>query len=416
MISGVWRQLLRIAGGFLQIDSAYFVKAGMLSVLNMGVGVVSGMVLALVLARFFTKSQLGEYDLILSLASLYAVFALPGLNQLIVQSAARGNDGSLLQGFRASIVGMVLGLPVLVAASYYYLYAQQTTISLGLLVLGALCLLRYPTRLYEPFLMGKKRFTTLSLYAIASSIVFSTIVILTLVATRSVLAAVVVYGIVLVLLDGWFYLRTKNLVKNNKTDIGQIRYGVYLTLLSAVPLASARIDKVLLAAFFSTADLGLYYVVTIIPASLQRLFQSLIDVTFPKIAPLSAPSHSEVIIRHTWKLVLFTILISGSVVLLAPFIIPLLFTSMYKEAVWYAQLEALSFVLFPVNLFLANFITAQRRITSQFYVSVLPSLVKIVLAVTLIPFFGILAVIGANFVGRLVALTVTLYALLRKNK
>lgn len=414
MIFWIWRRFLALTQSLLHVDSTYFAQGGMFAALNMGVGLLSGVLLAGVLARFFTKTQLGEYDLIVSLASLYAVFALPGVNQLVVQSAARGNDGSLSEGFRASVRGMIIGIPVLVAASYYYLYTHNLTIGLGLFTLGILSVLRYPLRLYEPFLMGKKKFGTISLYAIASSTIFSLALILTILFTRSVLAAIVVYGVVFVLLDGWFYRQTKRLAKNNQTDPGQISYGVYLTLLSSVPLVSARIDKILLVAFFSAAELGVYYVAAIIPASLQRLFQSLTDVTFPKIAPLSATSHREVILRHTWKLVLFTILTSGCVVLVAPFVIPLLFTSAYKEAVRYAQLEALSFILFPVNLFLANFITAQRRITSQFFISVLPSLVKIVLAAALIPFFGILAVIGANFAGRVVTLAVTLYVLVKK--
>lgn len=411
----MWRRLLQLAGGLLQIDSRYFVKGGMLAVLNMGIGVLSGMVLAGVLTRLFTKAQLGEYDLILSLASVYTVFALPGLNQLVVQSAARGNDGSLSESFRASTKGMVLGLPILAAGSYYYFVTNQHTIGLGLFMLGLLSVVRYPFRMYEPFLMGKKEFATLSIYAIISSVIFSLALVSTVIFTRSVLATIVVYGLVFILLDGLFYRRTTLLVRNNRIDVGQIVYGLYLTLLSTVQLVGGRVDKILLATFFSTTELGVYYVVTIIPASLQRLFQSLIDVTFPKIAPLSPTSHGEVIRHHTWKLVLFAMLTSGGVVAAAPFVIPLLFTSAYKEAVRYAQLEALSFILFPVNLFLANFLTAQRRTTSQFFVSTLPSIVKMVLAAALIPFFGILAVIAANFAGRVVALTVTLYALLRKH-
>ncbi len=416
MIPWVWRRFVLLSNSLLQIDSAYFVKGGMLAFLNMGVGIVSGVIVASVLARFFTKSQLGEYDLILSLASLYAVFALPGINQLIVQSAARGNDGSLSEGFRASVKGMVIGLPVLAAASYYYSQTHNFTIALGLLVLGVLWLFRYPFRLYEPFLMGKKRFGMLSLYTIASGVILSTAVVLTVLLSRSVLATVAVYGVMFILLDGWFYHQVKRLVKNTRTDPGQIRYSMYLTLLSVLPLISARVDKVLLAAFFSTAELGVYYVATIIPASLQRLFQSLIDVTFPKIAPLSPASHLEVMHRHAWKFVLFAALTSFAIVVTVPFVIPLLFTSAYREAVWYAQLEAVSFMLFPVNLFLANFLTAQRRTTSQFFVSTMPSIIKVVLAAALIPLFGIVAVIGANFAGRVVMLAVTLYILLRKNR
>ena len=398
-----------------RIDSAYFIHSSFWALLQNSVGFLLGTLLQVALARLLTRSQLGEYDLIASLMGLFTLAAVPGINQLVVQASARGQDGVLQQGFKISIFGLSLSIPILLSVSSFYAIHGEYTVGLGLVVLGLTSVIRLPSHLYEPFLQGKKRFDLTALFSFLSSLAVTSGIIVSAFIAKSVLILISVQGVIQAALDAGFFAITRSFMRSKGRDKELFSYGLFLTITSIVPIISGAIDKVLLAALFTTSELGLYFVATTIPAALQRFAQALTDVTFPKIATLSREDQELTVKRHSLTLFIMTVFLCGALLFLLPWVIPLIFTKAFLDATLYAQLELVSFVLFPLNVFLANFLTVQRRRSSQILISVVPSGAKIILSFICIPFFGIFAIIGVNFLTRILVLGMTLYAIFKRN-
>ena len=406
------RQSADRIGQTFGFDGTYFFKSGSWSILRSIFIALPGFLVGPVLARVFTNPRdIGIYDLVLTLSSLFVLGSIPGLQQLVNQSASKGKDGAFFQAIRAGFLGMLLTFPMAILTAYFYKLQGQETVSIGLLIVSFFLVFSAPLKIYESFLQGKKRFDLIAVFAGINALCTSIVVLGLALAFASILYVLIGVAIVNVMTSVFFAWRTKQFVSNDKREKGQVRYGVFLSGLSLIPLVAARIDKILLVSFFSPVQLGLYYFATVLPAQSQRIVQSLIDVTYPKIASLSSKEHQEILRHHGLLLIACSVIFSVILILLMPVAIPLLFTEQYRDIVFFAQLEAGSFVLFPVNLFLANMLTAQRRTRSQFMLSVIPSSVKIGAAVIAIPLFGILGVILVNFLSRCIGFIILLIAL-----
>ena len=70
---------------------------------------VLGVAAVVVLTRVLTKEQFGNYQGILAVVGICSAFTLTGLGSVIVQSVARGHEGTYRAAVRMSFIGAILG-------------------------------------------------------------------------------------------------------------------------------------------------------------------------------------------------------------------------------------------------------------------------------------------------------------------
>ena len=71
-----------------------------------------GLATVYVLVRTLSQEQFGDYQFILSILGVLTIFSLPGLNNAVMQSTARGMEGtfrlSLMPSFLSSLIGSLI--------------------------------------------------------------------------------------------------------------------------------------------------------------------------------------------------------------------------------------------------------------------------------------------------------------------
>jgi hypothetical protein len=88
--------------------------------------------------RALDSTQFGQYQFVLTCAALVAMFALPGLNNSLMQSVARGFPGSYRAVLRRAFASSLLGSLVLFGLGAYYAVQHTPALSSGFLLVGLL--------------------------------------------------------------------------------------------------------------------------------------------------------------------------------------------------------------------------------------------------------------------------------------
>src|SRR3989344_778586 len=142
----------------LGIDIDYFVRGGVFGVLQQIVGLTCGLVIAYAFGHFASKTLFGEYNLLISIVSLFSLLSMPGLNTALLRSVGEGFDTSLSRALLTRLKWSLLGVPFFIGGSIYY-HWQGSDVLPSLLILAALFFpFVFSFQVIQPFFTAKKRF------------------------------------------------------------------------------------------------------------------------------------------------------------------------------------------------------------------------------------------------------------------
>ncbi len=375
---------------------------------------VASLALIIVMVRVLSKESVGEYQLIVATIGIAGIFTMPGIQNVVTQSIARGFEGTFRLSARLVLAASLIGTAALVGVGLFEGTSGREQVLLGCLAAAALFPFAHGLQLWTSYNAGHAEFRLNSIYqGIGFLVSYGAAIAALLTMEIGIAWVVLITNVVLAIQNLWLagriYLKIS---KYAGAEPGAISYGVRTTFHSAFNVAGNHADKFLLFYFLSPEALAVFAVAERIPELLKKYLQSVRKVLVPGFSKRSA--YTPELNR---KLNMASFAISAGVIFIAlaivPWFIPLAFTDSYEEATLYCQLLLGTIVIGQAATTKFTFILSKLDARSYRDITVGTNVVRLVASAALVPFFGILGAIASTALYR-IATAVMVWHYLRK--
>lgn len=379
---------LRSTERYTKTDMVYLASAGTWAILgNLAIGAIS-LGSAYVFANFLTKETYGTYQYILSVADLFGLLILSGIDTALARSVARAKEGSVYDAIRSKIAwGLIGGAGSAILGAYYF-FQGNSILGAAFVITGIFIPFWETPGIFANYLQGKKEFKWQNIFSVFVQGFAALVTVATILLTHNLLIILGAY------LCGWglgrlgaLWFTLRKFPPNKEHDPELVPYGKHLSVMMVFTTASSQIDTVLLWQFLGPAAIAVYYFSQTIPAKIAETGKMLNRILFSTMA-----SHKlEETRRILPKQIALACMVSGFIGLLYFFIAPHLFAIFfpkYLSSVPYTQVLSLLIVLQPFSLLSSSFTAQARTKTLYIYNAILP-FIRISLFFTLIPAFGL---------------------------
>lgn len=264
----------------------YLASGGFWYVVGQAVASLSALALAVAFANLVSPEIYGTYKYVLSLAGIFAIASLPGMNTAVARTVARGNESVIHASTRSRILHALAGSAAALAGSAYYLLKGNTELSLALLVIAVTLPLFDTLTSYLFYFVGKRRFDMRTKYYATTQVTSVLILIGTLFFTDNLTIILLAYFVPLALMRVVQYVRVTRSIPRSPTgdDAGIIRYGKHLTVMQILGMVAGEIDKVLIWKFLGPAQVAVYTFALAIPEQFKGPLKGIGELAFPKFA------------------------------------------------------------------------------------------------------------------------------------
>lgn len=403
--SPLLEKTLTWVGRVFKIDAHYLARGTFWTAIAQIVITLSALSLSMVLSRFLPKEVYGEYKYVLSIVSLLSIFTLSGLGVSVLQSAARGFDSALVDGFRISLRwSITVFIGALGLASYYFLQ-DNFRLAFGVLIGGSLSPLIAATGLASSFLVAKKDFRTLAFRgSIPSTFIPAIALMLTALLTTDPLVFVAVYFITNAATCSYLYWYTLRLYHHHDpdhTDVGMLNYAKHLSFMGILNGLAVNIDQILLFHYVGPVELAIYNFAIGIPDQLKGPLKQLDGMLQARFANHLPQNIRDNMRTKSLFLLAFAFVFCAIYIPFAPYIFSALFPA-YMVAVPYSQLYALHLFTLPFAPS-GSYLSSKRLIKAQYLNGLFSNVFRILFIAVGVIWWGLLgliiAIIASRFAG-----------------
>lgn len=356
-----------------------------------GTQIILGLVTTYFLARALTIEQYGEYQFILNVIGILTVSTLTEFNNTLMQSIARGYTGSFRRLFPYPLIGSLGGSCALVLfALWYGLRHDHQDMMICFLIAAFFFPLMHGLTLWRGLRIGEKNFSGFAKIEMTGMLLSQ----LSIIAITQfyggqyigVLLAFMGFPALINLIMLW---RIKHLLTDkNRAEDRVVKHGTQSSLYVSLSTASIYFDKLLLFFFLPPSSLALFTAADRFADLLRTGVQDVATALAPKFAESESYSSR---LHKFFKIfyVLFGIILMIFAFTLLPWIIVLIYGEAYKEAIPYAQILVFSVALGNLASMQFRYIRSKLDTSNFRNIMIGTSLIKIILSITLIPFFGL---------------------------
>lgn len=381
-------RILLILERWLRTDIRYSATGGFFLGLVQIVGALTGLGLTIAFANLLPVETYGTYRYLLATYSIIAIAALPGLDASILQSVSRGFEGTFKSGVAARFRWGFVGTAIAIGYAAYH-FSQGSLIMGALFIVAGLSLpFMESYAMYASFLNGKRLFKEWAAFDIISQIVSALVLIATMFFTKNILIIVSAYFIPYILTRFLITIFVyKRYVANNTIDPESLQYGKSMTLFQIISRLSASMDQIILYYLLGPAQVALFSLATAIPNRMQGMYRISGVLAFPKFANKSSFDIASTLYRKMFLFFIFILICGLAYAILAPFIFTYIFPQ-YINSIPYSQIVVF-YTLSAITYPFAASLTAHKRVRDNYWIVILSFLVKFLVLVISIPFFGV---------------------------
>ena len=394
---------------FTITDNVYLATQGSYLTLGNIINVLASFLLAMAFARLLPKETYGDYRYIISIITMIGVFALPGMDDAILQAVANKFEGSLKIGFKEKLRWSLLGsFCCLIIGGYFLLLKENPTLAISFLIAGVFFPIMQSTGLYLSYLGGKKLFKIQVKYNVLTQVISSLAIIITLFLTKNIIVLISVYFASYTMLGTIFLLFSlKKFPANKNENVNFIKFGKHLSFLRVLSTIASQIDKILLFNLIGPADLAIYSFATLPEAEANIFLKNIRTLALPKFVNREKDEIKRTLLKKIAKATILIIPMVLAYIFIAPYLYKIFFPE-YMSSVFYSQLFFLMIIAFPGTLVGLTF-QAKMAKKELYWFSILSSAILIVLLIVLTPIYGILGVILARLINQLTTIGIAVY-------
>ncbi len=396
---------------YLKTDVRYLAKGGFWLTLGSIASAFISFLSAVAFANLIPKETYGTYQYILSVSSILAIPTLAGINTAVTQSTARGYEKTIITGLKYRIKWGTFSLILASSLAVYYWLNSNHLLAAGFLIAGLFIPLSETLGIYVPYLQGKKKFKTLSLYELGAQSLSVGLLITSIWLSQNLLIILTTFFLSWLLARLFFLnLTLKKFPPNTEDDPNAITYGKHLTFMMILNTISSSVDKIILWKVLGPIQVAIYTFSLTIPLKAASFVKIINRLAFPKLATNDLKTIQKTLLPKILYLILPITLVTITYIIFTPLIFSSFFPK-YLEAVFYAQVAGLLIIFQPFAL-ISSALTAQAKKKELYIYNTASPIIKIVLFLLLIPPFQIIGAIIA-LVGSKIIDTIILIFLLK---
>lgn len=309
-----------------------------------------GLAFTVLFTRIASKETFGQYQLILSIIATVSIVSVSGLNTSVLQAVARGYEGTYKKAVGMRFRWSLLGIPVLLTIGSCYIINQQLELGYLFLLSSAFFPFLYSTNTWESYLQGKEKFDTLTKYSIIRAFFSSALLIASLVTFQGKLLPILFSYLLSISLSNYlFHRKVKEVIKTKKEDPDSVKYGWFLTKISAMNSIFSKVDYLLVGYFIGIEGLAIYSIGISLGMKIKDLFKVIFSVLSPKIARRGFNK-----IKNYILLFLVFSFLSIIIYYILPTAVRVLYSAKYENSIHIAQIFISFLPFFIVGLLLDN--------------------------------------------------------------
>lgn len=322
-------RLLRWSERYTKTDMVYFAGNGTRVLFGQLTVGLTAFITTVVLAHILNQETFGQYRFITAVIPIIGLLALSSLGGALARTVTRSHAVLWGQLLRVKLLfGLGAAASATLIAGWYW--TQGNLLLAQLYGIVAFAIPSYDLfLLYNDYLQGAKQFKYASLYVGITRIVQATLVIGVALITHNILLILIAFFLGLLMPQYIFYRRTRKRHMHSAQhppEAGLTTYALHLSLLQAVVVLTASIDKIATWHYLGAQQFAIYSVALALPLNILLLFNFIPQIYFPHISTmtLDVPTRKRVLGHITLMLMLLT-LVGTLYALVAPILLPLLF-------------------------------------------------------------------------------------------
>jgi len=394
----IYRKIIGYGTELLGLDLRYFASGGFWTTFGQGVNGIISFLLVIAFANLLPKETYGFYRYILSLAGIFNVFTMTGMNVAVSQAVAAGNEGALRTSVKCQLKWNIMMAVAMWGLGGYYLLNNNLTLAISFIIFGIFTPLTFAFNTYGAYLDGKKQFKINNLFSIFSTAIYAVGMMLTMLLSKEILPLIIAYVLTTLIANIFFYWKTLQLFHPPLAPAGDvIRYGRRLTFLGFIGPIVAQADSIVLAHFWGPAQLAVYSLARAIPDKVGPFIKDIFNLGLPKLAPKTIEDIEKVFYKRIFQAMLFGVILTAGYIAAVPFVFKYILPK-YSESIIYSQFLAVMFIFSAALGYIGAVSTSQKLLMRPLFVasSIIMNIVKVVLFIIFGIFGGIWGLILAS--------------------
>jgi len=383
------KSLLLWSQKWTKTDMLYIAKGGFWITFEKIAFNTLGAISIIAFANLMSREDYGIYQYVLSMAAMFSIFMLPGIDTAITFSVAAGYEGSYIKALKTKLKFGITACLVSLSFSIYYFWHGNSILGLSFAIVSILVPLVESLYLYNAFLLGKKQFKHYSSNNIVEKIISSSLIIITLLLTKSIPLIILSFYFPRIIIRFYFIIKYWRMFPpNQKKNPAVINFGKHLTVMNILGIVASQIDDILIFQWLGAAPAAIYAFAAAPITKIQDFIMGNVNsLAIPKAGEKSETDLKKIIPKKVLRLTLLVLPIVVGYILLAPFVFKIILPK-YAPAIIYTQV--LSLILFFQSKSLFSIaLTAKGKKKELYIANTIIPIIKIVLFLTLLPFFGI---------------------------
>jgi len=354
--------LFKLLQKYTGLDLSYFIKGGFWLSVGQISSTLKAFILSLIFANLLSKEIFGQYSFVMATIGLASSFALPGMAYAVIQSVARGYDGTYFKALKQVFKWSWLGSLFLLSIAIYGKFSGRIYGAIIFLIVASIF----------PFYSFKSYYSTL------------------------------LQGV----LSGYFTLfYVKRYIHNDKIEEDSIKFGKRVSFSLAFSNIANYFDSLIITYFLGFSDLAIFKIVTLLPNQIKVLINTFTPMLLPKIA--SKNIKKKDLMKHFKKFFLIVVFLILIYLIIAPFIFKWFYPK-YYDYVWLSMIYHLSFISF-LSILPYTYLTKEKKgdyLNKMYFIT---NCLLIIFSLVFIYYLGLFGAIISRILYRFVNLLVSFF-------
>ncbi len=377
-------------GKKFNIDIKYLIKSGAHFYSSNAVNLVLRLVLSIFLVRLLSKYVYGRYGFVLAVIDILSIATMPGLRISMKREVALGNDYSFIIATKKRFLYGIWGiLGVLIVGLFFFL--RGDLILAHTFWLSSLLFLPYFILTdFQHYFIGKKDFKRASWFYTFLSL-FSIIIIIGSLFISKDLRWIIFITLASMSVGSIFiFFKIKKGITNKNNNENFISYGKNITVMELFQRLGFYADRLIIPYFASFTTLANYLVATIIPSHMKEGMKLFSEILFPKFSKEDSSNSYSRFKNRFGLILLLSTMFAIIMIILIPFLLPLIYSRQYNEAILPAQIIAVGTSLLFPGVIISYILQAQKKQKELYKLNIFSFISTVLLLITLVPFYGLI--------------------------
>lgn len=398
--------LFKLLQKYTGLDLSYFIKGGFWLSVGQISSTLKAFILSLIFANLLSKEIFGQYSFVMATIGLASSFALPGMAYAVIQSVARGYDGTYFKALKQVFKWSWLGSLFLLSIAIYGKFSGRIYGAIIFLIVASIFPFYSFKSYYSTLLQGKKRFDIFAKITSLINIVSTLSIVLAVFLTKNLFWIIIATVFIDVVLSGYFTLfYVKRYIHNDKIEEDSIKFGKRVSFSLAFSNIANYFDSLIITYFLGFSDLAIFKIVTLLPNQIKVLINTFTPMLLPKIA--SKNIKKKDLMKHFKKFFLIVVFLILIYLIIAPFIFKWFYPK-YYDYVWLSMIYHLSFISF-LSILPYTYLTKEKKgdyLNKMYFIT---NCLLIIFSLVFIYYLGLFGAIISRILYRFVNLLVSFF-------